>query len=163
MVRGGGGSTPPSPLTEKGFNTYTWQTTPAKAIPASPPWYIHHFYNFYTWFTLLGCLFVFQFPINVRTAEPNGPTFCVLPYMTPEEGLWMLRIKKVVFKSFLFLKYLKIRELFFIIVLYWTKRTCSQIELQLKVEVEDGRSLNYTWFSLLQFFLFIKTFDNYNV
>ena len=32
-------------------------------------------------------------------------------------------------------------ELFFDIVLYCTKRRCSQIEPQLKVEIEDGRKV----------------------
>ena len=34
-------------------------------------------------FTLLVCMFVRLNPINVKTAEPIGPKFCVRPHMAP--------------------------------------------------------------------------------
>ena len=34
---------------------------------------------------LSGCLFVCLYPINVKTAEPNGPKFFVGAHMTPEK------------------------------------------------------------------------------
>ena len=55
------------------------------------------------------------------------------------------KFQKFVFKSFLFCKILKMREKkmkyanFFVFVLYGTKRRCSQLKPQLKVEIEDGR------------------------
>ena len=63
----------------------------------------------------------------------------------PREGLWMPRITKGCIQKLLIFvkfkkcakKYLKIRELFFVIVLYCTKRRCSEIDQQLKVKVED--------------------------
>ena len=42
------------------------------------------------------CLSVCLYPINVKTAEPIGPTFCVGAYMTTEKvyEIWMLKIKQ---------------------------------------------------------------------
>ena len=36
-------------------------------------------------FSLSGCLFVCFYPINVKTAEPIKPKFCVGPHVTPKK------------------------------------------------------------------------------
>ena len=46
----------------------------------------------YIYFALSVCLS----PINVKTAEPIGPKFCVGPHMTGQrEDLWRLKIFKI--------------------------------------------------------------------
>ena len=71
-----------------------------------------------------GCLFVrflvCLYPINVK-AETIGPKFCV----------WRQSFKKNIIKSANFL---------LVSILYCTKRRCSQINPQFKVEIEDGFS-----------------------
>ena len=56
-------------------------------------------------FGLSGCLslwlFVCLYPINVKTAEPIGPKFCVGPHVTRGKVYEWLEFQKFVFKSFL--------------------------------------------------------------
>ena len=65
-----------------------------------------------------------MYPINVKTAEPIGPKFFVRPHVKNFENA-----QKNIMKS----------AHFFVFVLYCTKRRCSEIKPQLKVEIEDGR------------------------
>ena len=74
------------------------------------------FIYFACYYTLLAflsvCLSVSLYPINLKTAGPIGPKYCVGPHMTP-------KLKKCVFKSFEILKmrekYYLIRELFLLL------------------------------------------------
>ena len=69
----------------------------------------------------------------LKTAQPidRAQILCGTSH-DPGEGLWMLKITKKLFpKPFDLYEILK---LFIIIVLYCTKRRCSQIEPQLKAE-----------------------------
>ena len=91
---------------------------------------------------LFVCLAVCLYPMNVKTAELIGPKFCVGPYVTPGKVYEWTKFQKFVFKSFLFFEILKMREkilwnpqTFF----FCTKRRCSQIKPQLKVEIGDER------------------------
>ena len=38
------------------------------------------------------CLFVCLYPINVKTAKPIGPKFCVGPHMIPRKVYWKISI-----------------------------------------------------------------------
>ena len=44
---------------------------------------------------LFVCLFVCLYPINVKTAEPIGPEFCVGPHMIPAKVHGWLEFKKI--------------------------------------------------------------------
>ena len=102
-------------------------------------WNILSINFFYIKFSLSGCLFDYLYPINVKTAEPIGPNLCVGPHVTSG-------------------KVYEIRKLF----LYFTKRRCSQIKPQLKVEIEYGhearrpKSLVFYKMSYIWNFLSIK-------
>ena len=51
-------------------------------------------------FSLSGCLFVCLFnPINVKTAEPIGPKFCVGSCVTPRKVYEWSKFKKIVLKK----------------------------------------------------------------
>ena len=73
---------------------------------------------------LSGCPFVCLYPINVKTAEPIGPTFFKGPYLTPRKVYECLKILKIcVSKFFIFvkfwrcaIKYYEIRERFLFII-----------------------------------------------
>ena len=54
-----------------------------------------------------ACLSVILNKINVKTAEPIGPKFCMGPYMTPRKVCRGTKLQKLVFKSFWFLLNLK--------------------------------------------------------
>ena len=60
-------------------------------------------------YTLLACLPVCLYPINVKTAEPIGPKFGAGPRMTPGKVYECLKLKNIVLKSFLFF-FMKMRE-----------------------------------------------------
>ena len=45
---------------------------------------------------------------------------------------------------------------FFVFVLYCTKRRCSEIKPQLKVEIKDGREAPKDSSSLLNFYIFVQ-------
>ena len=61
-------------------------------------------FNYLT-YTLLFCLGVYFYPINVKTAEQIGPTFCVKPRMTPRK-VDTQNFKKLSPKSLDFCKYI---------------------------------------------------------
>ena len=101
-------------------------------------------------FGLSVCLsvwgFVCLYPINVKTAEPIGPKF--LWDLTWPQGRVMndQNFKNLCLKVFYFWKIFKMRkkilwnpQTFFVFVLYCTKRRCSEIKPQLKVEIREGR------------------------
>ena len=85
------------------------------------------------------CLLVGLFPINVKTAEPIGPKFCV----GPQKRIMDARNYKTLYpKVFDFCEILKIREKLFenpgfcLLLFYILQREdakCSQIEQQLKL------------------------------
>ena len=65
------------------------------------------FYSFFTnFFIYMFTLFVWSsvrfYPINVKTAEPIGPKFCVGPHMTPGKVYECSELRKVVSKTSLF-------------------------------------------------------------
>ena len=110
-----------------------------------PFWHI--FQLDYFLYTNLACLGVFLF---VSNKSQNGWTdraqiLCGTSRDHREVYEW-LKLKKIVFRSFLVLKnfenarkkFMKFAN-FFIIFFYCTKRRCSQITPQFKVEIEDGR------------------------
>jgi len=60
--------------------------------------------------------------------------------MTPRKVFGCLKLPKFVSKSFWFLLKIIIKTVnLFVLVLYFTKRRCSQIEPHFRVEIEDGR------------------------
>ena len=66
------------------------------------------------------------YPINVKTAEPIGPTFCVGPHMTPGKVYGCSELQKVLFNFFVL-----------------SKRKCWKIEHIFKVEIEDGHEASW--------------------
>ena len=72
------------------------------------------FYHLYIYFACLSvCLFVCLNPINVETAEPTGPTFCLGPHITPGKGWWMIKIWKISLQQILiFIKFWKSMNFF---------------------------------------------------
>ena len=83
---------------------------------------------------MLVCLSVRLYPINVKTAEPIGPKFCVGPQDDPNLKYFCLKV--------LYFKVLIIREKnimksanIFLYTVQSTKRKCSQIKQQIKVEI----------------------------
>ena len=64
----------------------------------------------YTFAWVSGCLFVCLCPINVRTAKPIGPKFCVGPHMTPGKIYGKSKFRKST--KFLF----KIRKTFLFVL-----------------------------------------------
>ena len=58
----------------------------------------------------LVCLFVCLYPINVKTAKPIRPKFCVGHYVIPGKVYEWSKFLKFVFKSLLFLFYIVQRE-----------------------------------------------------
>ena len=50
---------------------------------------------------MLVCLFVFLYPINVKTVKPIGSKFCVVPYMTSGKVHRCSELQKFVFVKFL--------------------------------------------------------------
>ena len=89
------------------------------------------------------CLFLALYPINVKTAEPIRPKFCVGPHAAPGKVYGQSDFKYVILEYFVnfenarknIISNPQIKKN----VLYGTKRKCSQIKPQLKVEKEDGR------------------------
>ena len=58
--------------------------------------------------------------------------------MTPGKGYGCTELQKVVLKSFKkCVKILENTQIFSVIVLYYTKRICSQVQSQFKVKVQD--------------------------
>ena len=54
------------------------------------------FYYMDIYFACLGvCLFFCLYPINVKTAEPIGPTLFCETLRNPREGLWMIEFSKI--------------------------------------------------------------------
>ena len=41
-------------------------------------------------------MFVYSYPINVKTAEPIEPTFCEATHTAPGKGLQLVRVYKFV-------------------------------------------------------------------
>ena len=94
------------------------------------------------------CLFGCLNPINVKTAEPIRPKFCVGPHVAPGKVYDRSKFQKFVFKSFYFCKILKnaatiIMKSANFFLKYCTKRRCSQINQQLEVEIEDKSLVIY--------------------
>jgi len=93
----------------------------------------------------LACLSVRLYPINVKTAEPIGPKFCVGPNVTPGEVYELPKLEKFVFKSFyffLFFKILKsadfaIKSAKFFFPLFFNVYN----ENTFTIEIEDGREV----------------------
>jgi len=92
-------------------------------------------------FQLMSTMLLYRsvclYPINVKTAEPIGPKFCVGPHVTPGKVYeWSNP------------------QTFFVVVLYCTTRRCSEINRQLKVKIEDGREAPYnpSFINLKDFF-----------
>ena len=107
--------------------------------------------NFYL-YIYFACLSVcpFTYPINVKTAKPIGPKFCVGPHMTPGKVYRFMDSQN--YKNFCpkvldFCKFWKCAKknlnsanFFLIFILYCTKREkCSEIKPHLKFELKDGR------------------------
>ena len=66
---------------------------------------------------MLVSLSIRLYPINVKTAEPIGPKFCVAPPGTPGKVYELSKSKIIVFKICVFVKNFKnfkIRESFFV-------------------------------------------------
>ena len=59
------------------------------------------------------CLSVCLYPINVKTAEPIGPKFCVGPHVTPGKVYGWSNFQKFASIKIRFLKILKFHEFFF--------------------------------------------------
>ena len=74
----------------------------------------------YLFETFILCLSVWLYPINVKTAEPIGPKFCVGPHIIPGKVYGCSELQKILFCLLLF--YTIHREV----------AQCSQIEPQLK-------------------------------
>jgi len=101
---------------------------------------------------------VCSYPINFKMAELIRPNFCVGPHMTQGKIHEFSKFQKFVFKSSFLVKFLKwakkyyeIRKLF----LYCTKRRCSHITPQSKVEIENILILvlkNFHWAVKRSFF-----------
>ena len=81
-------------------------------------------------YSLSVCLY----PINVKTAEPIRPKFCVGPQLAPGKVYQLSKFLKFAIKSF----YILYNVVYFCFILF-KERRCSQIKPQLKVEIEDGR------------------------
>ena len=78
------------------------------------------------------CLFVFLYPINVKTAEPIGPKFFVGHHVTTgkvyEWSKFQIVVSIKIRSSLNFWKFfVKIRELFLFCFTMYTKRTCLQL------------------------------------
>ena len=97
-------------------------------------------------------LSVFLYPMNVKTAEPIGPEFCVGPHVTQGKVYDWSKFQKFVFKSvFLFLQTFEnvrkniIKSANFLYCLFstvqTTKRRCSQIKFKKKMGAKRPKSL----------------------
>ena len=53
-------------------------------------------------YIVFACLSVHLYPINVKTAEPIGPTFCVEPHITPGKVYECSEFQTVVFNKIYF-------------------------------------------------------------
>jgi len=74
--------------------------------------------NLHIYFARLSvCLFVCFYPINVKTAEPIGLKFFVVPHVAPGKVYKSSKFQKVVFKSFFI--YLKRRNRCAKILVIW--------------------------------------------
>ena len=108
-------------------------------------------FNFFL-FINLACLY----PINVKTAKPIGPEFCVGPHVTPGKVYEWSKFQKLMFKSFIFIKFWKCAKKIFwnpqTFFINCKKRRCSQIKPQLKLKkkmsVKRLKSLVYLKMSL---------------
>ena len=73
-------------------------------------------------------------PINVKTAEPIGPKFCVRPHMTPARVYLRLKITNLCPKVFEFCKILKMRDLlfffFFIVQMLADRATIKSLKIK---------------------------------
>ena len=78
---------------------------------------LYHIYTF---------LSVRLYPIQVKTAEPDGYTFFEATHMTPGKVLWMLKITKNCLQRISLFENLRLNIFkptnFFVIVLYCTKK-----------------------------------------
>ena len=89
----------------------------------------------------LAWLSVCLYPINVKTAEPIRPKFCLGLYVALGKVYENdQNLKNLCLKLF-YSEILWNPQTFFVFVLYCTKRRCSQIKPQLKIEIEDGREV----------------------
>ena len=79
-----------------------------------------------------ACRSVSLYPINVKTAEPIGPKFCVWPHMTPVKFCGCSESQKIVSKyiSKFPKKILSHQRTFYFCFIQ--RERCSQKELQLK-------------------------------
>ena len=100
----------------------------------SVSWYIYTllvglFHDIYIYF---ACRSVSLYPINVKTAEPIGPKFCVWPHMTPVKFCGCSESQKIVSKyiSKFPKKLLSHQRTFYFCFIQ--RERCSQKELQLK-------------------------------
>ena len=46
-------------------------------------------------YTLLVCMLVSLYPINVQTAKPIGPKFCVGLHLSPRKVYWLSKFQKL--------------------------------------------------------------------
>ena len=95
-------------------------------------------------YTLLVCLSLSLYPINVKTVKPIGLKFFCVTSRDPREGLWVIKFSKICLHPNSIFLILKINEFFFIksgkflfvFVLHcYTKRTLFTMEM------EDGRKV----------------------
>ena len=99
--------------------------------------------NLYILYTLLVCLFflfVFLYPINVKTVQPIGPNLFLEPHVTPETVYGWSNFQKISSNKIRFLNIFKIPKsiksakfLFCFCYAMYTKRKCSQLKSKMGV------------------------------
>ena len=96
--------------------------------------YGEHLYNFI--YTLVVCMSVRLYPINVKTAEPIGPKFCVWPCNRMTQGRFMdaHNYKKVL----IFVKLKKKSANFFCYAFILYKKNMLTERATIKIEIEVG-------------------------
>ena len=111
-------------------------------------------------YTLLVCLFVCSYPINVKTAEPIGPKFCVGPYMTPGKVYGKIKISKIIQQNSIFIKFWKLPNFFIKFANFLSLFHNTYKEKMLTIKIESGRETPwkpglYIYFACLSVYLSI--------
>ena len=112
-----------------------------------------------------ACLYVCLYPINVKTAEPIRPKFCVWPHVTPGRFMNDQNFQNLCFKVLYFCKilksakkYNKIRNFLFCFILYKEKMLTDKATIKgCKMDAKRPKSpVTYIWVTIKETVKFVN-------
>ncbi len=113
-----------------------------------------------TWPSIFVRVLICLFPINVKTAEPIGPKFCVGPHITPGKVYWPSKLNKKLLKNTnFFWKWANWkRKICPQLRMIWVGRLSGQQQLKIFIGKRARENLIYTIWRRRQIFHFFNLY-----